>query len=81
MNEDDIERKIRRFVAEEVGVSESERVSGVDVVDDLRIYGDDVWDLLSHFARAFNVNMDGLRWLLLEDRARNQMVMAIPDAR
>ena len=62
MDRTDIEQKLRSFVAAQVGVPEEKILPDTDIVDDFRIYGDDVWELLEEFGRQFNVNMGRLRW-------------------
>jgi hypothetical protein len=58
---DGLEQRIRTFVHEQTGLPH-DMAPGTDVVDDARIYGDDVWELVEEFARRFNVRMDGFRW-------------------
>src|ERR1044071_5098992 len=58
---DDLEQRIRAFVHEQT-VLPLDMAPGTDVVDDARMYGDDVWELVEEFARRFNVRLDGFRW-------------------
>jgi hypothetical protein len=60
--EDDLEDRIHALVAEQSGVSTERIRPETDVIDDLRIYGDDVWELLEKFGKQFHVEMQGLRW-------------------
>jgi len=62
MTSDDLEESVRNFVAKHVGISPERLESETDVVDDLRIYGDDVWELVDDFAKAYKVSLDGFRW-------------------
>ncbi len=62
MSVDDLEDRIRALVAERTGVSPETIQLDTDVVDDLRIYGDDVWELVETFAEEFSVEMGGFRW-------------------
>src|SRR3954462_15694735 len=62
MSAGDLEDRIRALVAEHTGVGPEKIRPETDVVDDLRIYGDDVWELVEAFSREFSVEMAGFRW-------------------
>jgi len=59
---DELEQRVRAFVHEQVPWLPLDMAPGTDVVDDARIYGDDVWELVEEFAKRFAVRMDGFRW-------------------
>ena len=59
---DDLEQRVRAFVHEQVPWLPLDMAPDTDVVDDARIYGDDVWELVHKFAKQFGVRMDGFRW-------------------
>jgi hypothetical protein len=59
---DDLEQRVRAFVHEQVLWLPLDMPAGIDVVNDARIYGDDVWELADEFAKRFGVRMDGFRW-------------------
>ncbi|WP_337177273.1 DUF1493 family protein [Paludisphaera sp.] len=59
---DDLEQRVRAFVHEQISWLPMDMASDTDVVDDARIYGDDVWELVDDFAEKFEVRVDGFRW-------------------
>ena len=62
MSADDLESRIRALIVHQTGVSPAKLTAETDVVDDLRIYGDDVWELFEAFGKQFSVRVDGFRW-------------------
>ena len=62
MSADDLESRIRTLIIRQTGISPEKITAETDVVDDLRIYGDDVWELFEAFGKQFSVQMDGFRW-------------------
>ena len=60
---DDLKDRIRIFLAEETGANNLEEIDdGMDIVNGLKIYGDDVWELMKNFGQKFNVDMNNFRW-------------------
>ncbi len=59
---DELERRVRAFVHEQVPWLPEDVALETDVVDDARIYGDDVWELVEKFAVRFGVRMNGFQW-------------------
>lgn len=57
-----LEDRIRLFVSEAVGIDASRITAQTDVVNDLRNYGDDVWNLVDDFAKEFHVDVSSFRW-------------------
>lgn len=62
MSADELESRIRALIAHQTGVSPEQITAEADVVDDLRLYGDDVWELFEEFGKRFSVRMDDFRW-------------------
>jgi acyl carrier protein len=62
MVEENLENRVRALVAEYTGVPMEEIKLETDIVNDLRIYGDDVWELVYEFSKKFNVEMHEFRW-------------------
>jgi hypothetical protein len=62
MPDAELPERIRSFVAREVGVPAARIGPATDVVDDLRIYGDDVWELVERFGAEFHVDVSAFRW-------------------
>jgi len=62
MPDDELEECIRSFIASEVGVAASRITSAIDVIDDLRMYGDDICDLVERFSEEFQVDVSAFRW-------------------
>ena len=58
----DLDTRLRVFLAEELVVTPDKIKHETDIVDDLRIYGDDVWELLEKFAKQYSVDMSSFRW-------------------
>ncbi|MGC9943235.1 MAG: DUF1493 family protein [Verrucomicrobiota bacterium] len=62
MNDDELELEVRAFVAKTVGLPLSKIISTTDVVDDAKIYGDDVFQLVEGFGERFHVDVTSFRW-------------------
>jgi hypothetical protein len=65
MTDDELELRIRSFVAHEIGVDVAQiaRISPTaDLVDALSIYGDQVFDLVENFGEEFEVDVSDFRW-------------------
>jgi hypothetical protein len=59
---DNLERRVREFVHEQIPWLPMNMAPGTDVVDDAKIYGDDVWELVEEFSKRFKVEMRDFRW-------------------
>lgn len=62
MSNDDLELEVRKSVAEMVGLPLRKIITTTDVVEDTRIYGDDVFELVDGFAKRFHVDIASFRW-------------------
>ncbi len=62
MATDDTEQRVREFVHQKVPWLPVNMPADTDVVNDGKIYGDDVWALVDEFSKRFNVEMRDLRW-------------------
>jgi hypothetical protein len=62
MSNDDLELNVRKFVAEAVGIGLPNIVATTDVVEDTKIYGQDVTDLVDMFGKQFHVDVSSFRW-------------------
>jgi hypothetical protein len=62
MSDDELELRIRFFVADALGVKASSITGATDLIDDLGTYGDDVWELIGDFSEEFKVDITGFRW-------------------
>jgi len=62
MSDDELELKVRKFVAESVGMALPKIVATTDVVEDTRIYGQDVFELVADFGKQFQVDVTSFRW-------------------
>jgi Protein of unknown function (DUF1493) len=58
----ELEARIRSFVRKTLGMDAARLTLETDIVDDLRIYGDDVWDLVEAFGKEFQVDVSAFRW-------------------
>ncbi|MDG3007885.1 DUF1493 family protein [Paludisphaera mucosa] len=62
MEPDDLERRVRRLVAEQLPWLPRGTPEQADLVVAARIYGDDVWEFVEDFSKQFEVDMTGFRW-------------------
>jgi len=59
---DDLEQRVREFVHQQVPCLPLDMAPGTDVVDDAKMYGDDVWELVEEFGKRFGVPLQRFRW-------------------
>ena len=62
MESDELEQRVRAFLAERLPWLPLDLPEQTDVVGVGRIYGDDVWELVTEFGKRFEVDMTGFRW-------------------
>lgn len=62
MESDELELRVRAFVAEQLPWLPPDFAEETDVIEVGQIYGDDVWDLVEEFGKRFEVDMTGFRW-------------------
>ncbi len=59
---DEIERKIIEFVMMKACLSEREITLESDLLNDLKIDGDDYFELIEEFSQRFNIDKSQYRW-------------------
>jgi len=62
MNDAEVLSRIRELLATHAGVPAATVSAETRVWEDLKLYGDDVSELVNAFGKQFNVDLSGYRW-------------------